>query len=191
LLFYTVLYLIDLPRSKCLKNRSQVAEFDGIYKEAGSNQVLHVRLGHSWFLAALLIAAHAGIMAVLVIIDIAWWLRAVAIVAIATSLALQLRRSVLRIGDRCAVGLHVGGDDVLVVETRSGGKLQCEVLPGTFVSSLITVLNLRARDDRRRLNSIVCCDCVDADVFRKLRVWLRWKAQTARRGESSLHAEHD
>ena len=146
--------------------------------------MLHVRLRNSWLLAGALTAGHAGIMAVLLFVDLAFWLRAIALVALAFSLVLQIRRSALRIGDRCAVGLHVGRDDVLVVETRGGDRLDCEVLPGTFVSALITVLNLRTRGERRRLNTIVCSDCVDGEDFRKLRVWLRWKTNRQRLTES-------
>jgi toxin CptA len=141
--------------------------------------VLQVRLGNSWLLAAILIFAHAAITLIAFFVDIDLWMRAVAVTAIAGSAAWQIRQSALRCGSRSVIGLHVGRDDALTIETRGGEKLGCEVLSSTFVSALMTVVNLRADPERGLLHAVIFPDCVNADDFRRLRVWLRWKALSA------------
>jgi hypothetical protein len=40
----------------------------------------------------------------------------------------------------------------------------------------LTVLNLARGDDRRRISVLILPDGIDTDEFRRLRVWLRWRA---------------
>ncbi len=144
--------------------------------------MLHLQLGKSWLLTAVLTMAHAGIIAMLLIVDIESWMKAVATATVVCSLVYQVGWSAWRMGASCITALRIGNGGALSVETHRGETLKCEVLPSTFVSFVVTVLNLRTCPERRRPDTVVCCDCVDADGVRRLRVWLRWKAYGFRPG---------
>ncbi len=152
------------------------------WHRTGNGNVLHLRLGKSWLLTAVLTMAHAGIIAILLIVNIESWIKAVATAIVVCSLVLQVGRSAWRMGASCITALRIGNDGALSVETHRGETLKCEVLPSTFVSSVVTVLNLRTWPERRRVDTVICRDCVDADSFRRLRVWLRWTAHDFRPG---------
>jgi len=46
----------------------------------------------------------------------------------------------------------------------------------TYVLWFLTVLNLGRSDGGRRISLLILPDGIDTDDFRRLRVWLRWKA---------------
>lgn len=58
-----------------------------------------------------------------------------------------------------------------------------EILPGSVVWPWCCTLRLRGTGFRRSLT--VLSDSLDAETFRRLRVWLRWKAQLSSRPEPS------
>lgn len=58
------------------------------------------------------------------------------------------------------------------IELRDGTQVQARVLGSTFVSPLLTVVNLRLESGRRR-SLVLAPDSADADDFRQLRVWLK------------------
>jgi toxin CptA len=137
--------------------------------------VLTIRLGVSWALATLLLVAHGAVMALMLMVEIPWWLKGIAVAALAANLTLQIRQSVLLLTDDSAIALEVSGDNAFIVQTRRGKRVEYDVLGSTFVSARVTVLNLRAVDNGRGRNVVIFADAVNADDFRKLRVWLRWK----------------
>jgi toxin CptA len=67
-------------------------------------------------------------------------------------------------------------DDVLSFQTRRGERIDCAVQGDTYVLWFLTVLNLGRSDDRKRISVLILPDGIDTDDFRRLRVWLRWKA---------------
>lgn len=139
--------------------------------------MLKLRLGVSWVLAAVLVAAHGGVIAlILLIVEIAWWVKGLLAAALALNLALQIRLSVLLRTKDSVIAIEDSGEDTLVVETRRGERIECDVLGTTFVSAFMTILNLKAVDGGQTRNVAIFADAVNADDFRKLRIWLRWKA---------------
>jgi toxin CptA len=52
------------------------------------------------------------------------------------------------------------------------------VQPDTFVSPWLTVLRYRLPGQRWSQSLVILPDSLPADDFRRLRVWLKWKAQT-------------
>ncbi len=51
---------------------------------------------------------------------------------------------------------------------------EAEILPSSYVSDWLVVVNLGARDGRGR-SLVLLPDCVAAEELRRLRVWLRWR----------------
>lgn len=62
----------------------------------------------------------------------------------------------------------------LLVVQKDGLVSMAGVLPSSFVTAYLTVLNLKTGTSRWRRNLLLTPDRVDAEAFRQLRVWLRW-----------------
>jgi toxin CptA len=75
---------------------------------------------------------------------------------------------------RAPVSLRIGGDGFLFLGLRNGSEAEAKVLDSSFVHPWITILNLRLAGGRWSRNVILLPECVDAEAFRRLRVWLRW-----------------
>jgi len=135
---------------------------------------LSLRLGSSRILAALLGGAHVGAAAAL-------WLAVPVVYALACSVALSVhlawavRRHALRTDARALIELDVLDDGSVSVCTRAGLRRTCRVGRSSFVSPLLAVLNLRPEGGRWTRHLLIAADSVDADGFRRLRVWLRWR----------------
>ena len=63
------------------------------------------------------------------------------------------------------------------MQTRRGEWSDFDVAGSSYVTSALTVLNLRATDSHRMQNVVLLPDSMAADDFRRLRAWLRWRPQ--------------
>lgn len=52
---------------------------------------------------------------------------------------------------------------------------EMELLDASVVQPWLTVLSLRGRADNRKRHLVILRDSLDADEFRRLRVWVKWK----------------
>lgn len=134
-----------------------------------------ISLRPSRILAATLVLAHGAAIAMVVLAGMAPWLVALAIAALAASLVFNVRKSALLRAADAVIGLEITSDDKLGIQTRRGGWTECEVLGSTYVISFLAILNLKKMDSGRITHAVILPDSLDAEDFRKLRVWLRWK----------------
>jgi toxin CptA len=74
------------------------------------------------------------------------------------------------------VALEVTEAGRISFRTRHGEWRECELLPSSYVSPRLTILNLKPEGGRVR-HVVLVPDNVDARDFRRLRTWLRWAAQ--------------
>ncbi|MBI4192024.1 MAG: hypothetical protein HY525_15970 [Betaproteobacteria bacterium] len=137
--------------------------------------MLKITLRASWMLAAILAAAHGAAIAMVIAVDMPPWLKLIALAALALDLLFYARRTALLLTPESVAAIEISSDNVLSIQTRRGGWTECEVLGSTYVSSFLTVLNLRRLDNRNRKSVAILPDAIDAEDFRKLRVWLRWE----------------
>ena len=137
---------------------------------------LKISLRPSRILAAVLVAAHGGAIAVVVIVDMTLWLELIAITALAVNLVAALRRTALLLAPDSAVAIEIGPDDTLSIQTRRGNRIDgCEVLASTYVAAFLAIINLREPETRASRHVVLLRDSIDGEDFRRLRVWLRWK----------------
>ena len=137
---------------------------------------LKISLRPSRILAAILVAAHGGAIAVIVIVDMTLWLELIAITALAVNLVAALRRTALLLAPDSVVAIEIGSDDTLSIQTRRGSRIdECEVLASTYVAAFLAIINLREPETRAIRHVVLLRDSIDAEDFRRLRVWLRWK----------------
>lgn len=109
--------------------------------------------------------------------DLAGWLAALLTMAIVASLAWSLRPAVpviLQCRPDGALSLLAGEDWQAV-----------ELLPDSVVLAWLVLLRYRKAAGARPTTVVVMPDCLDADAFRRLRVWLRWRAMVSGREEKA------
>ena len=96
------------------------------------------------------------------------WLQvAVSLVLLASAVRALLREALVRL--RCR-------DDGRMELARDGDFQAFRVSPGSVVLPGLCVLALRAETNGERAWLTILPDGLAADDFRRLRVWLRWKA---------------
>ena len=141
---------------------------------------LTLSLRRSRRLTVLLVAAHALAAAAAFFLFPHWWLMLFLLAVILISAGLTLRR--LGSPDRiCRLTLR--GDGQLAFSRADGSAGEARLHPQTTVMAFLCVLLLRVRG---RVEALVLLpDALDAEDFRQLRLWLRWRG--AREGEVGRH----
>lgn len=92
------------------------------------------------------------------------------------SLRFYLRRMALLRSPQSIVAIEIGEDGKFAFQTLDGRWHAARLRQSSFVSPWLTVLNLSPENARWMRNVVILPDSVQADEFRRLRVWLRWKA---------------
>ena len=128
----------------------------------------------SRLLASAFIAAHvaAGALVFPLQIDIRVQAFLWALVAASLSHALA-RHALLRTRNALVSGLIRDAGNATVT-LRDGTELAMEILGTTYVTPMLTVLNLRAQDEHFARHVLFAPDNIDREDYRKLRVVLKW-----------------
>lgn len=112
------------------------------------------------------------------------WLKAAIVTAVVWSFRQCLGEVALLRAPGAIVAVTISRDGKVLCRSRSGAWLEYELLPSSFVSHRLTILNLRVRGSRHARHVVLCGDNTDADDLRRLRVWLRWAAGKSVRSAS-------
>ena len=115
-------------------------------------------------------------------VDIAMWLKAGGAAVVAANGARVAWKVALLRSSGSVATIEISAGDAMTIGTRRGEWIEVDVCGDTYVLWFLTVLNVRRRDNGRRVSIVIFPDAVDAEEFRKLRVWLRWKARSEPRG---------
>ncbi len=141
--------------------------------------VQRIQVAPSVLIAISVTTVHLAAAGLLWLVPIPVFSQAVLTFAIAISLIYYLARDATLHAAHAIVALELRAGGEIACQTRRGAWLDCELLGSTFVSPHLTVVNLRPRGVWLARRVILVPDNVDAQDFRQLRMWLRWK-----RGES-------
>ena len=136
---------------------------------------MKITLRPSRILTAILVLAHGAAIAMVALAGMPFWLELIAIAALVASLVFDVRQTALLRAPDAVITLEIASDDKLSIQTRRSEWIECEVLGSTYVTSFLTILNLKGIDSGRNTRAVILPDSLDAEDFRKLRVWLRWK----------------
>jgi len=136
---------------------------------------LTVALRPSRRLGWLLGLAHVGAGLLCWVTPPTWWLSLGLSMAVGVSLLITLRMHALRTAPQAAVALQLQDNGLARVQQRSGHQRELAVDESSFVSPLITILNLRVPGSLWTRSVIVASDTLSPEEFRRLRVWLRWR----------------
>ena len=144
-------------------------------RKSGQCCVLKLKLQRSRILAAILVIAHGASIAGIAFAGIPLWGVPVVAVILIAHLAFCIRRDVLLMTPSAVVGIEVGPDNLVNVETRSGGWREYEVLGSTYVMPYLTVMQLQRTAGGAVKRVVLLPDSLPAEDFRRLRVRLRWQ----------------
>ena len=137
--------------------------------------MLNIRLKPSLYLSLLLSAAHIIAIGLVLVLPLPIELKLVTTLVFCISLVFYLNRNVRLAALNSVIALEINEDCTCTIETRSGKQLDCILLPTSYVSASLTILNLKANDELLARHVVILPDSIDPEDFRKLRVLLRWK----------------
>jgi len=137
------------------------------------NERLSLRLRPSSALAWLLTAAYALAAAAVWLAPLAAvWSLAASLILVG-ALARDLRRHAWQTAAAAVVALDLREDCSVTAHSLEGGSREYQVARGTFVAPFLTVLGLKGEGRPRARFVLIVPGSLDADSFRRMRVWLR------------------
>jgi len=141
--------------------------------------MLTIAIRRSARLMWLLILAHAGALALLWPLALPLWLKAAIGLAVIASLAFFLSHAALLRAPRAVIAVEIKEDGSVALQTRRGEWHECRLSGDSYVSPWLTLLVLRQENRLTPRYVAILPDNVDAEDFRRLRVWLRWAGRQA------------
>ncbi len=144
----------------------------------GDRIMLSIHLKPSYQLGVILISAHCLAALILWLLALPWQMQMILSVMLITSLIYYLRKDAYLSADNAIVALAFSSEISCTVTTRCGESIVCDVLHNSFVAPYLTVLDLKPAGKFLTCSVVILSDSIDAEEFRQLRVWLRWKWQT-------------
>ncbi len=142
---------------------------------------LRIRLQHSYYLAGLLSFAHAAAGLVLWPLALPLDMKAAIIVLLIVSLIYYLRKDALLTAHDAVVALTLMEEMSCILTARSGQSMICSLSDSTFVTPYLTVINLQPNEWFLMRSVVILPDSIDAEEFRRLRIWLRWEWKNDRK----------
>lgn len=153
--------------------------------------MLRITFRPSRQLAVILAAIHGAAGATTLPLDVPLELKFALAAAISANLFHALWRYALLRSRSALVALELRDGSQLNVQTRDGAWPHARILGTSYVSPLLTVLNLKIDGRLLARHVVIASDMVDTEDFRALRVILRWKsapAASSARGDATPKA---
>ena len=139
--------------------------------------MLQIELRRSWIFAGILATAYGAAMVIFLLLELPRALQLVAIALLFISLALNVRRYAWLRAPDSIVALEIASDDAFSLRLQGGDWLPCVALGSTYVTGFVVVANLKDAEQGRGYHAVILPDGIDAEDFRRLRIWLRWKRE--------------
>lgn len=137
--------------------------------------ILPIHRKPSYRLAIMLGLSHFAAAGILWPLMLPLGIKIIVIVMLIISLVYYLRQDALLAADNAVVVVELLDGIQCMLITRSGESMACSILSSTFVAPYLTVLNLQPVGKFFVRSIVILPGAVDAEEFRQLRVWLRWK----------------
>ena len=144
---------------------------------AGQVESIDVPIRASARLALLLAAAHAGAIASIAVLPLAWWLQLAGCSLILVSGAIMISRNALLKTSDSIIGLQLRRDGSCHLQLPDQRSISGELCPGWFASPLMIVLQIACPGQRWRRSITLLPDAVEPDSLRRLRVFLRFAVE--------------
>jgi toxin CptA len=125
-------------------------------------------------LAWLLGLAHLAAAGAVAVLELPLWLAIALVLSLAAHGVTQVARLALLRGADSVVAVEAGRASGVPFRQRDGAWHEGRLVGSSYVAPGLTVLNLKLAGARRLRHVVILPDAVDAEDFRRLRVWLRW-----------------
>ncbi len=135
---------------------------------------LRISLQRSAEMGLFLSMLYMGAVAVTVSLPVATWPKVIFIAAAAVSFKRKLDEFALLRAPDAVLAIRVTGEGKFFARRQIDDWLEGELLPTTFVSSSLTILNFRCTGEPRPRSVLLCFGNADPGELRRLRMWLRW-----------------
>lgn len=148
-----------------------------------SAKPINLNLQPSPRLACLLTLACLTAALALLLWPVGAWLKISFMAAAVAATVYAIRLHALLTLQSSVFALRLDQDGKVKLTTRCGNVFEIEVLASSFVSSRLTVLNLRVCGPlpprmNKHIHLLLLPDNSAPEAFRQLRVWLRWGQET-------------
>jgi toxin CptA len=141
--------------------------------------MLTIAVGPSRRLAGLLAGMHGFAAALFWLAPLPHWLAVLLMAVLLGSAWHTLRRDGFRSLRHSLIALRLEDDCRCEFQTRDGAWHEASLLGSSFVAPHLTVLNLKPAGGRLVKYLVILPDAVNAEDFRRLRVWLKWRCKKA------------
>jgi len=138
---------------------------------------LSIQLQPSRQLAILLSLAHCTAAGVFWPLALPAVVKIMITLSLAVSLYYYLRRYAWLVSSQSVMALHLTGRNHCKIITRAGKSIDTVIDASTFAAPYMTVLCLQVKRPHRYRTVVILPDSIDANSFRRLRIWLKWKWQ--------------
>lgn len=102
-------------------------------------------------------------------------IKLVGVAMLIISLKYYLRKDALLSARNAVVAFELSEEMKCTLTTQAGESIACTIQGNTFVAPYLTVLNLKPENQFFTRSVVILPDNIDTEVFRRLRVLLRWK----------------
>jgi toxin CptA len=137
---------------------------------------LRLALKPSRQLTIMLALLHLAALGSLFPLDLPAWPRLVAACAVILSAVTAIRRHAFLLSPYSVRELTLGADGSVEAASPGQNSFPAAISLQSTVFTWLVVLLLDAPGSRRRVPVVILPDSLQADEFRALRSWLRWKA---------------
>jgi toxin CptA len=129
----------------------------------------------SIYFTIVLVVSHGIALAALVPITLPLWARIPLAALVLVSMLYHLWHDAWLLALSSNKTLLLDGDSILLV-ARNGDQVTARILADSLVTPFISVLNVLPQGAHLARSIIILPDSLDAESFRQLRVWLKWKS---------------
>ena len=142
-----------------------------------SAKPIRLDLQPSLRLTWILVIAGMAACGALLVLPLAGWGKLAGMLPILAATAFHIMRDAQLRLRSSILALEVGSDGTLRYLTRTAGWKDAMVRCDSFVTPALTVLVLATEEGRFPRYAILLSDSGNPEMFRRLRVWLRWGSQ--------------
>jgi len=126
-------------------------------------------------LAATFAVAHGVAVVLLWVMALQLAVQAAGSALLLASAVFYVRRDALLLSAQSIVAVALDEGKIGLLTQRDGRQIEGVLLGSSFVAPYLTVLNFQSEGNFFACNVVILPDSLDAEIFRQLRVWLRWK----------------
>jgi toxin CptA len=137
--------------------------------------MLRLSFKPSRHLLAYLVLGHLIAATCVLSVPLPLWLSFLLLNLLLASLLYSLRNQVWRTWPFSIVALQFEQDGTVFMHYRNGKTLEAQVLGSSFVAPYLSIILLKSQQSWVARSVLVLPDMLTPELFRTLRVWLKWR----------------